>query len=417
MSKNQQNFEDLIRETLEQFEVDYNPSHWEEMESRLNLIGQGLAVSMQSFYTAFVAAGIFLAGLIYFGLPGEPGSGFAAASDQEEKTELTDSSGVNTAGNSSNATSEKEIASANHFVMEVPQNTVERTAELEDTPENASAEGQVNESEKPKNVEYGDFKVKKIKSSVAQGCEGTPITFSTSGSDAQGNYLWNFGDGIFSSEQNPNHVFQSPGVFDVSLLVTPLKGGKLTPMTIEDQIKINPRPKASFDYTYRENQLKMPEVKFENHTKNADKAVWLINDEVVSEDNSLAHNFSKKGVYRVALVAINDHGCADTTYKDVKINSDYNLLAPESFTPEKAGAAGLFMPEALRMIDGDFVMHIIDPKTDMVIFESTDINNPWDGKIAGTSVKASSGIYQWEVSITNKNGTTDIFNGTVKLQK
>jgi len=41
-------------------------------------------------------------------------------------------------------------------------------------------------------------------------------------------YLWNFGDGGTSSEENPTHVFTSPGVFSVKLTVK---------MTISEEIK------------------------------------------------------------------------------------------------------------------------------------------------------------------------------------
>lgn len=417
MSDNQHKFEDLIKQTLEDFEVEYNPSHWQEMESRLNLLGQGVAVSMNTFYGAFVAAGIFMAGLVYFGMPSEQNGNVIV---EEVETEEEDFSGTSSLGDLQESTPnqpEKQTNKVDTFVMDVPANKVERYEDAHSA-KNEEADSAIEETapEKPK-VEYGAMKVKKIKSSVSQGCEGTPITFSTSGSESEGNFLWNFGDGYFSNNQNPVHVFDAPGIFDVSLLVTPLTGGKLTPMTIEDQIKINPRPKASFDYTYKQNPLNIPQVKFENHSKNVDQVMWVVNNEVISEENAPVHNFTKKGTYDVELVAINEFGCADTTTRTVVIKEDYNLLAPSSFSPDDDTREDTFMPGALKLIDGEFVLRVVDPRTDMVIFESSDYNRPWDGTIAGTSVKASGGEYHWEANVTYNDGRTDQFTGAVRLTK
>src|SRR5690606_38293884 len=204
---------------------------------------------------------------------------------------------------------------------------------------------------------------------------------------------------------------------DVSLLVTPLTGGKLTPMTIEDQIKINPRPKASFDYTYKQNPLDIPQVKFESHSKNVDQVMWVVNGEVFSEENAPVQNFTKKGTYDVQLVAINEYGCADTTSRKVTIKEDYNLLSPSSFSPDGDHREDTFIPGALKLIEGTFVMRVMDPSTNMVIFETTEANKPWDGTIAGTTVKASAGDYQWEATIEYTNGRTDHFTGQINLTK
>lgn len=434
MSQKQNQLEEYIRQRLENFEVEYNPSHWNEMEHRLNLLQSGLAVSMQTFYGAFAVASVLMAGLIYFGMPSSDGIGMVVEEDEIEQAD--DSLFAEDLASQTHGISREEMTSAgiDTFVMDMPTNRIEslsdedkrdlHSSEEINTDTSASSETS-NESstsspeltDKSKLVKYGEMKVRKIKSSVSQGCEGTPITFSTSGSESDGNFLWNFGDGYFSNDHNPVHVFDAPGIFDVSLLVTPLTGGKLTPMTIEDQIKINPRPKASFEFTYQENELNMPQIVLDNKTKNAERAIWKIGDEVISDEINATQKFTRKGTYNVELIAMNAHGCADTTFKKVVIKEDYNLLAPEQFAPHQNGKNQTFMPPALAKIDGEFTLRIIDPRTGMIIFESTDYNSPWDGTIAGTSVKASSGHYDWEVEIVNKNGSTDQFNGEVKLLK
>lgn len=425
MSQNPHQFEDLIKQALEGFEVEFNPAHWEEMESRLDLLGQGTSVSMNTFYGAFVAASIFMAGLVFFGMPEDKLGKHAQEQQEQTIEEDTVATGIGT-GNATDGsmlnndqTNSRDTKQINTLVMDVPESKVEKLEVSSSANRSKTSDGDESAklNEDRKIVDYDEMTIKKIRSSVSQGCEGAPVTFSTAGNESEGNFLWNFGDGYFSNNQNPVHIFDAPGVFDVSLLVTPLTGGKLTPMTIEDQIKINPRPKASFKYAHTKSALGVPQVKFENQSKNVDHTVWMVNNEVVSDEKNPVQNFTEKGTYNIQLVAINEHGCADTTFRKITIEEDYNLHAPSLFTPNNDGRNDYFMPQALKSIDGTFELQVFDPRTDMIIFESDSFHKPWDGTIAGTNVNASSGNYNWIVNITHSNGTSDSFKGQVKLKK
>ena len=39
-----------------------------------------------------------------------------------------------------------------------------------------------------------------------------------------GGWVWDFGDGHVSTEQNPSHVYESPGLYSVSLTVSNARG-------------------------------------------------------------------------------------------------------------------------------------------------------------------------------------------------
>jgi len=421
MINNNKQFEDLIRQTLENFEVDYNPSHWNELEGRLNIIGQGVVVSMSTFYSAFVVAGVFLAGLVYFGMPdnnNEHSKNRFSGITEEKIVEETTGLGLSqTSYNNSNDSRINHIGGVNQSEDNLSAFNNSDVA-AEDIAEQTAA---IKNSGSPSDNSTINGKVliskSKYKSGVSQGCEGAPVTFVSGLDKESGNYLWNFGDGFFSNDVNPEHTFSSTGVFDVSLLVTPLTGGNITPMTIEDQIRINPRPKASFNYSYQLNYLNVPQVRFENQSSQAVKVIWKVGDEIISTDNNPVYNFSKKGTYQVDLIAINEFGCEDVITKSVVIKEDYNLMAPLEFTPDGDGKNDTFMPEAIKLIDGTFTLKIKDSKTNMVIFESTDFNKPWNGTIAGTNVKASRDVYPWEVSIVYRNGSKDEFKGEIKLKR
>ena len=49
-------------------------------------------------------------------------------------------------------------------------------------------------------------------------CVGAQVSFEVEGSDESMSYLWNFGDGNFSSDPNPEHTYDLPGVYTLLFL-------------------------------------------------------------------------------------------------------------------------------------------------------------------------------------------------------
>ena len=80
-----------------------------------------------------------------------------------------------------------------------------------------------------------------------EGSEDSTITFSSSGSsDPDGtviSYLWDFGDGETSTEENPSHEYAEPGTYSVSLTVTDDRGDV---QTISATVTVN--AKAGFPW-------------------------------------------------------------------------------------------------------------------------------------------------------------------------
>jgi len=64
--------------------------------------------------------------------------------------------------------------------------------------------------------------------STSSGSAPLTVTFTGSGTGGQPpyTYLWNFGDGTTSADQNPVHTFTAPGTYNVALYVTDSQGHK-----------------------------------------------------------------------------------------------------------------------------------------------------------------------------------------------
>jgi PKD repeat protein len=51
-------------------------------------------------------------------------------------------------------------------------------------------------------------------------CLGSPVSFTDLSGCGPSSWLWNFGDGNFSTQQNPTHTYTNPGVYTVTLTAT-----------------------------------------------------------------------------------------------------------------------------------------------------------------------------------------------------
>ena len=87
-------------------------------------------------------------------------------------------------------------------------------------------------------------------SSSQSSCVGAKVSFEVEGSVESMSYLWNFGDGNFSSDPNPEHTYDLPGVYDVTLSLMSKGKGSIKTRTIENLITINPLPKADISWTF-----------------------------------------------------------------------------------------------------------------------------------------------------------------------
>lgn len=77
--------------------------------------------------------------------------------------------------------------------------------------------------------------------SPAQPAAGQTVQFTDKSKDPDGqikSWLWDFGDGTTSTQQNPTHVYRAAGTFTVKLIVTDDKGAQSQPT--EKRITVGP---------------------------------------------------------------------------------------------------------------------------------------------------------------------------------
>lgn len=252
--------------------------------------------------------------------------------------------------------------------------------------------------------------------SVTEGCPGTTVEFVVGQLPDEGIYLWNFGDGSFSNKSNPSHTYSKPGKFEVMLSHSSTSGGSIMSKPSSDLIVIHEAPEATFNVQKQEYEGLVPSVHFENRSLgSSNQYLWDFGDGSTSTVAHPDHVFKKKGEYRVELTVTNAKGCVNKHDRVIRIDRDYNLEAAEDFSPNGDGVNETFIPAALKTLGLSFHMAIHDPVTGSILFETTDAQRPWNGRVHNKGEACPPGEYVWVVEMKDGPRFGGSYNGTVGL--
>jgi PKD repeat protein len=184
-------------------------------------------------------------------------------------------------------------------------------------------------------------------------CVSTSIQFTPAGSVNTADvttWNWSFGDGITSALPNPQHTYNTPGNYNVTLTITNTTGCQ---NTISHILQILPAPVASFSTTSP--ACSQHEVNFANQSTAAAGYImrWEYNfgdgnTTVVNfpANPNVSHTYSTYGNYTVSLTVVTNDSCSATTTRNVQIlqsplaNFDFDVTCmqlPVQFTDLSQG--------------------------------------------------------------------------------
>lgn len=128
-------------------------------------------------------------------------------------------------------------------------------------------------------------------------------------------WLWEFGDGNTSTQQNPSHSYAAPGSYGVRLTVTSADGCTRTSFK-PDYIKIT-SPSANFWADVNQGCLDLT-VNFNDQSTSSSAITnwnWNFGDSGTSTQENPSHTYTTEGTFDVRLVITNADGCTDTIVK------------------------------------------------------------------------------------------------------
>jgi PKD repeat protein len=141
------------------------------------------------------------------------------------------------------------------------------------------------------------------------GCAPYQVAFSDSSVNAS-TYIWDFGDGNTSTDSNPVHVYDQPGVYSV-ILITYDSTGCSAAYQLADSIRVFGSPLAAFDIDESAGCAPFS-ISPENLSVGATSYHWNFGDGTNSYDANPNHTYVNSGTYIVSLIAYGDGGCVDT---------------------------------------------------------------------------------------------------------
>jgi len=151
-------------------------------------------------------------------------------------------------------------------------------------------------------------------SDVTSGKSPLSVTFTDQSTGVPTAWLWDFGDGTTSTEQNPTHTFSTTGTdtvtYTVNLTATNSAGSNTTSKTGYITLYSNP-PTVSFKATPRIGTAAPLTVQFRD-TSTLSPTVWLWDfgdgDSTNATRQNPVHTYATAGTYTVTLTATNAIG-------------------------------------------------------------------------------------------------------------
>ena len=146
---------------------------------------------------------------------------------------------------------------------------------------------------------------------VDSGCTPLAVHFENNSQMAM-SYFWDFGDGTTSTQTEPDHLYSSPGSYNIMLVVDAGAAYNHCTDTMYVPAAIHVRePIARFSspdlYSCAPSIVQFTDSSFDT-----DSYLWDFGDSSTSTNANPTHIYNSPGTYTVTLIASTNVGCADT---------------------------------------------------------------------------------------------------------
>lgn len=247
------------------------------------------------------------------------------------------------------------------------------------------------------------------------GCEPADITFINQSSPIDETYTfnWDFGDGNTSNDLSPVHRYESSGVYDVSLEIISPANCEVSEV-FDRLIRVEPGPIADFDFNPKEITTFNNTVQFTNLSQGERSWFWDFSRKGFSTEENPIFVFQDTGIQEVRLIVTRDNGCQDTITKFIDVIPEVVFHMPNAFTPNDDGSNEEFFGKGI--LDGmENFNFTIWNRWGERIFETTDPNVGWNGRIMNTGELSPVGSYVYLVTFRGPRGEPYEFKGNANL--
>ncbi|HYC27264.1 MAG TPA: PKD domain-containing protein, partial [Chitinophagaceae bacterium] len=150
-------------------------------------------------------------------------------------------------------------------------------------------------------------------------CIGQSVQF-TNASTGASSYLWNFGDNTTSTNTNPAHSYNVPGMYMVTLITYSFNApGTVCTDTVTRLIQVVSSLPGDFTADALLGNCSPFTVNFANLNLPSVSAIWNFGDGQTATGDNVSHTFNAAGIYHVTLTVIVPGGCQYVTMKTITV--------------------------------------------------------------------------------------------------
>lgn len=154
--------------------------------------------------------------------------------------------------------------------------------------------------------------VASINHDIIDECNGI-VQFTDGSGNMPTSWLWEFGDGGTSADQNPLHIYTTAGMYTVTLIASNSFGTD----TATSGILVNSLyPEMEITGNFLEDEP----MYFSNNTPGAISWLWNFGDGYASSLQNPEHIYSESGIYQVTLMVTNGILCQKSIFETIEID-------------------------------------------------------------------------------------------------
>ncbi|WP_321504966.1 PKD domain-containing protein [uncultured Methanoregula sp.] len=175
------------------------------------------------------------------------------------------------------------------------------------------------------------------------------IQFIDTSTNSPTAWVWSFGDGGTSSEQNPSHEYTNAGTFTVTLTATNAAGSDTVTKTgYIAATKSTPAPTAAFVSNSTSGTASFAVQFVDASTYSPTGWAWSFGDGSTSAEQNPSHTYTSAGTYTVTLTATNAAGSNTVTKTGfITVSASSSVPAASFVTTVTSGT----VPLAVQFVD------------------------------------------------------------------
>jgi len=225
-------------------------------------------------------------------------------------------------------------------------------------------------------------------------------------------YHWDFGDGGSSQSAAPVHVYETPGVYNVTVSAHTEEGCYDSLLLyFPNAVVIHPIPDPSFSIVPQVMDFLNATCLVTSNTASENTCYFTTSDGFQTEACAFEHEWSETGTQSIWHTVVSPYGCTASSNGEVVI-SGFAHYIPNSFTPDGDGINDVWVPVIKGYTSGSLTIY---NRWGDVVYFSDDLSKPWIGGATDSEYYVANGIYNYVFSFNDLQGFPHKLTGTVSV--